>query len=159
MKKIIKKGQQEIMGLAIVIILIILGILAIARLGPSQEFSYKKDYEHSKLASSMLDTLLRTTGMDCNGVSMAQILRDCVDNPNSLGVCNAQDSCAYFEQQSKEIFKNTLESWQINYEFSVFYDKESPIINLGKRCINKQSESFPVPTDSGLLLVKLDICR
>src|SRR3989338_6564493 len=154
MKKIIKKGQQEIMGLAIVIILIILGILAIARLGPSQEFSYKKDYEHYKLASSMLDTLLRTTGMDCNGVSMAQILRDCVDNPNSLGVCNAQDSCAYFEQQSREIFKNTMELWKTDYEFSVFYDESDPIIKLGKQCVNKKSELFPVPAKSGILLVK-----
>ena len=154
-----KKGQQEIMGLAIVIILIILGILAIARLGPSQEFSYKKHYEQSLLASNMLDTLLTTTSRDCNGVSMAQILRDCFDNPDGLGVCNVQDSCAYFEQQAKEIFGNTLESWKINYEFSVFYNERSPIIKFGNSCTEKKSESFPIPTKAGILYVNLDICR
>ena len=153
-----KKAQQEIMGLAIVIILIILGILAIARFG-SQEISYKRDYEQAKLASSMLDTLLTTTGRDCNGISMAQILRDCAGNTDGFSVCNAEESCAYFEQQAKEIFGNTLESWKTDYEFSVFHDESSQIIKLCKQCVNKKSEMFPLPTDSGILFVKLDICR
>jgi len=154
-----KKAQQEIMGIAIVIILIILGILAIARLSPNQEFSYKKDYEWAKLASSMLDTLLTTTAKDCNGISMIQILRDCVDNTDGFGVCDGQESCAYFEQQSREIFENTLDSWKTDYKFSVFYNEESPIIELGKQCINKKSELFPLPTKTGILSVKLDICH
>lgn len=158
MAKIMKKGQQEIMGLAVVIVLIIIGILAIAKLN-SFEASHKKDYERSELASSMLNTLLATTSRDCNGLSMTQILQDCAGNPNSQGLCNAENSCAYFEQQAKEIFKNTLESWQINYEFSTFYDEENPIIELGKQCINKKSELFPMPTGTGILSVKLDICR
>ena len=154
-----KNAQQEIMGLAIVVILVIIGTLAIARFGSDQASSYKKDYEQSKLASSMLDTLLMTTSRDCNGLSMMQILQDCAGNPNNPGLCNAENSCAYFEQQAKEMFKGTLESWQVNYELSIFYDEESPIIKLGKQCITKQSELFPVPTESGVLFAKLDICR
>ena len=154
-----KKGQHEIMGLAIVIVLIIIGILVIAKLNSFGTASYKKDYEQSELASSMLNTLLAATGRDCNWLSMMQILQDCAGNPNSRGLCNAENSCAYFEQQAKEIFGNTLDSWKINYKFSVFYNEESPIIELGKQCINKKSELFPVPTEPGALFVKLDICR
>ncbi len=154
-----KKGQQEIMGLAIAVVLIIIGVLAIAKLNSFEKASYKEDYKRSKTASSMLNTLLATTSRDCNGISMMQILQDCAGNPNSRGLCNADNSCAYFEQQAKEIFKNTLESWQVNYEFSIFYDEENPIIELGRQCINKKSELFPVPTESGVLFAKLDICR
>ena len=147
------------MGLAIVIVLIIIGILVIAKSNSFGTASYKKDYEQSELASSMLNALLATTSRDCNELSMMQILQDCAGNPNSLELCNAGNSCAYFEQQAKEIFKSTLESWQVNYELSIFYDEESPIIKLGKQCITKQSELFPVPTESGVLFAKLDICR
>ncbi|MEK6949382.1 MAG: hypothetical protein AABX34_04120, partial [Nanoarchaeota archaeon] len=152
MNRIMKKGQQEIMGLAIVIVLIIIGILFIAKLNSFGTASYKKDYEQSELASSMLDTLLATTSRDCNGLSMGQILQDCADNNASK--CNGESSCAYFEQESREIFSNTLDSWKINYKFSVFYDEEIPIIELGKQCINKKSELFPMPTGAGILSVK-----
>lgn len=153
-----RKGQQEIMGLAIVIVLIIIGILFIAKLNSFGTASYKKDYEQSELASSMLNTLLATTSRDCNGISMAQILQDCAYNSSS-SKCNWENSCAYFGQQAKEIFENSLEQWQIDYEFSVFYDKEEPIITLGKTCIEKKSELFLLPTESTTLFVKLDICR
>ena len=146
------------MGLAIVIVLMVIGILVIAKLNSFGTASYKQDYEQSWLASGMLNTLLATTSRDCNGLSMAQILQDCGYNSSS-SKCNAENSCSYFEQQAKEIFKNTLESWQINYEFNAFYDEESPIIELGKPCINKKSELFPVPAELGTLFIKLDICR
>lgn len=151
-----KKSQQEIMGLALVIIFIIIAILVIAKLSPNQKFSYKKEYEQSVLASSMIDTLLATTST-CNGLPFAQILQDC--GRNNANKCNGENSCAYFEQEAMEIFGNTLDSWQIDYEFSVFYDEESPIIKFGKTCVNKKSELFPMPTGAGILSVKLDICR
>src|SRR3989338_8175260 len=157
--RMMKKGQQEIMGLAIVIVLMVISILAIAKLNSFGTASYKKDYEQAELASSMLNALLATTGRDCDGISMMQILQDCAGNPDSQELCNAENSCAYFEQQAKEIFKNTLESWHVNYEFSTFYDEESPIIELGKPCINKKSELFPVHAELGTLFIKLDICR
>lgn len=159
MIKITGKGQQEIMGLAIAIVLIIIGVLVILKLSSFEKVSYKEDYKQSKIASSMLNTFLATTSRDCRGLSMMQILQDCANSPNSPGLCNAENSCAYFEQQSRDIFGNTLDSWRINYKFGIFYDEESPIIELGKQCINKKSELFPVPTESGTLFVKLDICR
>ena len=154
---IMKKGQQEIMGLSIVIVLIIIGILVIAKLNSFGIVSYKEDYERSELASSMLNTLLAATSRDCNELSMAQILQDCADN--NANKCNGENSCAHFEQQSREIFKNTLELWKIDYEFGVFYEENNSIIKLGKQCVNKKSEIFPIPAESGMIFIKLDICR
>ena len=155
--KMMKKGQQEIMGLAIVILLIILAVLVIAKLSPNKEFYFKKEYEQSELASGMLNALLTTTTRDCNWLSIGDILQDCaVNNGNK---CNGQNSCSYFEQQSGEIFGNTLDLWKINYKFSAFYNEESPIIELGRQCINKKSEMSLLPTKTGVLSVKLDICR
>lgn len=144
------------MGLAVVIVLIIIGVFVIAKLSPDKEYSYKEDYERSLLASSMLDTLLATTST-CNGLSFAQILQDCAGN--NIIKCNGEDSCSYFEREARGIFGSTMDSWQTDYEFSAFYDKENPIIKLGNACINKKSELFPLPSDSGTLFVKLDICR
>ena len=153
--KMMKRGQHEIMGLAVVIILIIIGLLYTAKFSSNKGFSYG-DYKQSELASGMLTTLLATTSRDCNGLSLKEILQDCADNNGDM--CNGKNSCAYFEQQANEIFGNTLGTWKTNYRFRVFYN-EDPIIELGTQCINKESEMLLLPTKTGVLSVKLDICR
>ena len=151
-----KKGQQEIMGLAIVIILIIIGLLYMAKFSFNKESSYE-DYGQSELASGMLAALLATTSRDCNWLSISDILQDCADS--NANMCNGKNSCAYFEQQSREIFGNTRDLWKINYKFSAFYGEEKPIIELGGQCINKESQLLLLPTKTGILSVKLNISR
>jgi hypothetical protein len=73
-----KKSQTEIMGLAIIIILIIVGATFVIRFIISKEpADYKKDFTHAELAINMINTFLETTSESCKKLSMTELLQDC----------------------------------------------------------------------------------
>ena len=160
-KKFPRKSQFEIMGLAIVIILLTLSMVFVVRFvilkGPVE---IKKAYTQTELASNMLNTFLDTTSRDCNELSMTDLLEDCAQ---SLSIyCNGVVSCKYVNDTAAEIFSETLESWNLDYYFSVYEDASNPILTLpepGNPCVGaKKSKLFPIPIAGGTLYVKLDIC-
>ena len=154
-----RKAQIEIAGLVVIIILIIIGMVFVIRFMSKEPIDYKKQFTQAELASNMINTLLKTTSL-CNGISMTEVLQNCSMNPAApVLICkNGQNSCEYFIGTSQQIFTETLEKWNIGYEFKVFND-ENTLFTLGQTCIgDKKSKLFPVPTESGILSVKLDIC-
>ena len=156
-----KLAQTEIIGLAIVVILVILGMAFVTRFKMTEEpAQHKKEFTQAELATNMLNTFLRTTSDDCSEYSMTELLQDCGENPDHfICVGDTVRSCDYVKQEAQKIFDETLGKWNINYEFKVFHEEENPILTLGQVCSgNKKSKTFPVPTNSRTLLVKLDIC-
>tara|TARA_B100000315_G_C14425095_1_gene517425 strand:- start:7 stop:633 length:627 start_codon:yes stop_codon:yes gene_type:complete len=205
-----RRAQTEIMGLAIVIILIVIGMTFVIRFIIAEEpVDYKKDFTHSELATNMLNTFLETTSKGCKQLSMTELLQNCgatssgstpseqinckcIESPADYCECPSpppppppgllppppdpppatcdygpdegiMSSCEYVNETAKDIFEKTLKEWGTDYVFKVFLDDEdSPIIFLPeprKECPgNKKSKLFPLPTDTGVLSVKLDIC-
>jgi hypothetical protein len=153
-----RKAQTEIMGLAIVVILLILGMTFVVKFLLSKEpTDYKQQFIHSELATNMINTFLKTVSKDCNGLSMTELLQDCGQSESII--CDGQLSCSYVENEAQFILSKTLESWKVPYEFKAFQQEENPIFALGSPCLsNKKSKTFPIPTTSGTLFVKLDVC-
>ncbi len=157
-----KKAQTEIIGLAIIVILIIVGItFAIRFMATKEPVEYKKEFTQTELATNMLNTFLETTSDDCNGLSMTELLQAC--GQGSSISCDGKTSCTYAKDEAKKIFDRTLKIWNINYEFKAFYSEDNPKIVLGEACTgNKKSKLFPIPTAASgtlsTLSVKLDIC-
>lgn len=154
-----KKAQTEIMGLVIIIVLIIMIIAFVTKLVVFDEtVDYKKQFTNAQITSNMISTLLKTTSRDCNGLSMTELLQDCSQDQDVI-CADDRDSCDYFIEATQQIFGETLEKWDIDYEFKVFFEEESPIFTLGESCFgDKKSKLFPIPTDSEILSVKLDVC-
>ena len=154
-----KKAQTEIIGLAIVVILLIIGMTFVIRFMIAQEpIDIKKQFTQSEIASNMLNTFLKSTSQDCNDLSMTELLQDCGQS-KSIRCKDDQPSCDYVEDTAKFIFGETLELWRIDYEFKVFHNEENPIFTLGNPCpASKKSKTFPIPTSSQTLFVKLDVC-
>jgi len=74
-----KKAQTEIMGLVIIIVLIIMIIAFATKLVVFDEpVDYKKQFTNTQITSNMINTLLKTTSRDCNGLSMTELLQDCI---------------------------------------------------------------------------------
>jgi len=154
-----KKAQIEIVGLVIIIILIIIGIAFVTKFAVFEDpIDYKKQFTNAQITSNMINTLLKTTSRDCNNLSMTELLQDCSQNQEVI--CgDEQNSCDYFIGTTQQIFGETLEKWHIDYEFKVFENEDNPIITLGEKCLlDKKSRLFPIPTDSEILFVKMDVC-
>jgi hypothetical protein len=157
-----KKAQTEIIGLVIVIILVILGATFFIRYMMSREpVEPKKEFTQAELASNMLNTFLETRARNCE-FSMSELLKNCGQGGGIT--CDNKPSCQYVEEAAKEIFDKTLDLWTPdNYKFKVFFDEDHPEIELGekKACVgvSRKSKTYPIPTSSGPLSVKLDICN
>lgn len=154
------KAQIEIMGLAILTLIIVATILFASRIMLNkEEIDYKKEFKE-QLSSNIVEVFLRTTS-NCGKLTMAELLQDCSNNNLSSRInCGILDSCSYVEKEAKEIFSNTLEEWNVNYEFKAFFDENKPLLYLGDKCYaNKKAKFFPIPTEKGILIVGMSICR
>jgi hypothetical protein len=154
-----KKSQMEIMGLAIVVILITLAMAFVIRFGVlNKPADFKESFTQTELASNMVNTFLKTTSQDCSGLSMTELLQDCAQN-QVIYCKNTIPSCEYALDTADKIFKRTLDTWNLAYEFQVYLEEQNPIFKLGNTCPgNKKSKLFSIPTSARSLNVKLDIC-
>ena len=123
-----KKAQIEIVGLVIIIILIIIGMAFVfGFITDHGSVEYKKQFTQTEIASNTLSTFLRTTS-GCKELSMTELLQDC--SQNQIVVCSEQNSCEYVTAATEQIFDDTLEKWNIDYEFKVFNDTLLAAIHL-----------------------------
>ncbi len=122
-----KKGQMEMMGLVIIVILITLGMLFLAQFA-LQDSGQKKIFTRKGLAYSTMSSLMKTTipGSECglqNNEPLSlgqQILDDCAlyQQASSRYSCNNQHSCQFLEDFIKEkLLAPTLGQWHKTYEF------------------------------------------
>ena len=154
-----KKAQMEILGLAIVVVLILVATIFVVRfLVIKSPTEYRKGFVSAELASNMLNTFLKTAAKDCSQLTMTELLQDCAQ-ARSITCDNGQESCQYAESTAKQIFGNTFDKWNTAYEFLAYTDVNRPLIKLGKPCrAEKRSKLFPVPISTATMYTKLDIC-
>jgi len=160
---------MELMGLAIVVILVSLAMLFVIRFIVLQEpADFKKEFGQSQLASNMLNTLLKTTNPDCHDLTFTEIFQDCARNPDSPSVqCHdLNNSCEYLDYEVRGILNRTLDDRFILYDFSAKVNNEDAIgivPEISQRCKRGyKSKQFPIPVDpsgANTLFVRLHICE
>ena len=157
--KTFKKSQMEILGLAIVVVLVLVALAFVVRYGFKPPANYRPQFVSAELASNMINTFLKTAAQDCNQLTMTELLQDCAQG-TGLTCENGQDSCQYVESTADSIFASTLDKWNIKYEFSVYEANTNPFISKGTPCAGeKKSKIFPIPSSTTTIYVKLDICQ
>lgn len=155
-----RKSQMEIMGLAIILILLILGMIFVVRFIIMKEPSdAKKRFTETQLSSNMLNTLLNTNTEDCFGMTLTELLQDCAQGETRS--CGGSGSCGFAEQTIRTIFGDTFDEWNIEYYFYFYLPSstDDPIVSLGERCSgDKKTEQYPIPTSAGIWVARLEIC-
>ncbi len=119
-----RKGQLEVFGLVIIVILIMLGLVFVIRfiILPEQA-PIRENYLRTQLAANMINSLLSTTTEDCWKVEMKDLIIDCYDKGGTedVMICeNGVNSCQYLNDTlEKRIFNSTLNIWQKKYDFVI----------------------------------------
>ena len=174
-----KKSQMEIMGLALVVILISLGLLFAVKftaLKPATSGA-RQAYTKTVKAANMLNTLLKTTSLDCpGGATITQLIQDCATAGGSqihcddiIGTPGAEDSCAHVkriigdddEVSPKGIFGATFVEWGQDFYFTVKKGDISVvgIPPVGTECTGaKEHKDQPIPIPGELVTVTLELC-
>ena len=174
-----RKGQMEIMGLAIIVILIsVVMLFAIRFVILREPAEYKKEYTQTELASNMLSTLLKTTS-DCRGLSFTEIYQDCGnhhDDEDFQFECSTDiGSCEYIKGKTGIILDSTLKGWNMGYKFIVRLNDDTDPLTYDYGGVSsstmsweeggcpgvKKHKIYPIPIDasgSNILYVTLDIC-
>jgi hypothetical protein len=160
-----KKAQMEIMGLAIIVILVALAMLFVVQfIVLRQPSEIKKTFTHKEMAANTVNTLLSTT-TNCRQLSISQLVQDCAEggylicpddpnNPNS-------NSCTYSRDIIQQILAATLDEWNKDYYLTINVKNENVLNPFGQQCPGEKISSSPcciLPTGAGPMVINLDIC-
>jgi hypothetical protein len=155
-----KKAQMEILGLAIIVVLIMFGVLFALRFVLNQDDSNLLDsFKESELATSMLTTMMSTTS-SCNQATVKTLIQDCGRPVPSLQ-CGNRNSCEEAEFILNDMLTGTLGKWNRNYYFTINDNQDTTRIELGEPCSGQQEFSTePIVITAGITWrASIALCR
>ena len=171
-----KRAQTELMGLAVIVVLVLIVLIFVVKFSVlDQPEQHKQEFTQTEIASNFVSTLLKTTNPDCRDLTFTEIFQDVAEGSPYVW-CDNEKTIDYLPDKLDEIFADTLETWNIAYEFDAFVNLNSPnpIISSFPKKFNPtsgvvgcskatsiKSKQFAIPIDSGggsTLYIKLDIC-
>lgn len=175
-----KTSQFEIMGLAVIVILVTLGMLfALSTLGGQQE-SIQQTFEQKRLAVDFIKASLDTQATPaCGKATIRELFQDCAQSRTiTCKKTSGADinSCTFLKDAYELFFTQTLKRYKQRYLFRV----ESPSCTIGatarqlcditqgniakpglppQGCPDEREISTqPLPTRSGTITITLEIC-
>lgn len=156
-----KKSQMEIMGIAIVVVIISLVLVFVINYAAHRKpTEYRKEYAGSQLATNVVKTLLSTTAVDCYDMTFSELFQDCVEGSSVIcGDLDASDSCTFVQDRTSLILNDTLGKWAIEHEFKIEWLDQNILINeCPGKPKSKRTKPYPIQTDIGTMTVLLYIC-
>ncbi len=174
-----KKGQLEILGMAIVMVILLFAFIIYLRF-TSEPPAPVENFFFSQLPSQTLSTILGTT-TDCRDLKVGVLIADVASHTDSSGGIDTGQliSCGGGRTSETEvfdpansvivdIFARTFDDAAISYEFSValrssvtsvpvrLYDTSSPVDCSNARRVD--AETFLIQSDNGPVEVTLRVC-
>ena len=154
------KAQSEIMGLAIIMILIAMGILfAIVFFTGNSEKGFIQIAEQ-ELVSNTLNAMLQTTTYsetDCNGQTIERLINDCEGEQRFF--CSNKNSCEFVKEKTSYMLTEILGKQNRDYYFQIKDSQNLRNIKPGK-CTGEQTASTsPIVFYGGTLTAELYLCR
>jgi hypothetical protein len=155
-----KKGQMEIMGLAIVVVLLVLGMLFAVRFILFKEApTYRKEYTETQLAANMLNTILNTNvDIDCSNIAIGELLQDASKVNPDITCINGDPSDVYVNNSIHDLLTGINLTLKKDYYFKASTAIKD-IVELGyldDYRVRERKTHF-LQTDSGVMKIILDI--
>lgn len=158
-----KKSQLEIMGLAVIVILISLIVLFVVRFVVLKEPSQvREEYTEFDVSYSFINTLVNANVPNCSDVSFKELFQDCAFS--EIINCNGNTSCEYIEYELPIILNKSLGIQKMNYEFIAYRgNNESDTIidpiKGGDNCTpSRKSAPQPLSVRGQIINLNLYVC-
>ena len=164
--RFLKRAQTEMLGLALIVVLISIAMIFVIRFGVlDAPEEHKKQFTETEMASNLVSSILKTT-TECRQLTFTELFQINGEQRGGLVNCPPPDSNAenYLDNHLDSILQDTLVKWNIKYVFDAKTDGNHPVYHnesAGGCPGEKTSKPFPVPIDAGgadTVVVKLDIC-
>lgn len=156
-----KRGQMEIMGLTIIVILVILGVLFGIRVMSKPPIELEKEFKEKTMSVNYLNTLLGTT-TDCYKGTFRELIQDCGQAGGmtcSITGVGYLRSCDYVDLQFDILLNQTLGGINKRYFLSAEGPGGVQDIQSGAPCPGERSRGTQyVPTRRGTVTLTLDLC-
>lgn len=160
-----KKSQMEMMGIAIIVVIISLVMIFVVNyMSHRKPTEYRKEYASAELTTNIVKTLLSTTAADCRALTFNELFQDCVESGGVIGRIKCDDditdSCTYVKDKTNRILNQTLGKWDITHEFIVtLSDQEKIKINeCPGKPTSRKTKPYPIQTNLGTMNLLLYIC-
>ena len=155
-----RKAQMEIMGLAIVVVLLVLGMLFAVRFILFKEApTYRKEYTETQLAANMINTILNTNvDVDCSNIAIGELLQDASKVNPDIFCTNGDSSEVYVENAINDLLSEINNTLKKDYYFKASTATKD-IVTLGyldDYRVRERKTHF-LQTDSGVMKIILDI--
>ena len=166
-KKTSRLGQMEMFGLALIVILVIIGFFIFVSFKSKQTTTdYKKDFIADEMASNFVNSIVNVNPEECEGYTISELLRYCARKENIQ--CGSMDACTAANNTISLIAERTLVKQ--GFSFNLYTEglnwrqpgEEINITNLN--CQNRQRGQsgvipislYPMP---GHISLTLEICK
>ena len=170
LKRTSTKSQSELIGLAIIVVLIVIGLLVVVSFSlRSTSTDYVILHQHQQLPVLLNDAILEThVGEDCYNEKMQHlIIRYAV---GESFICeNRQPIFEFINSSISTILENTLDSWFMTYRYTIYTgldyrDEDERLFyftNSENNChlMSITTENFFFTMSTGEFInMKLDLC-
>lgn len=165
-----RKSQMEILGLALVFVIIITGFLLYLKFSNGSEITTKEEYLLPVKSQSILTAMLRTDVLCCQNIhctddntisySISDLLKDGADiNLNQIKCYSSSDndfidSEVYAQEQMDLLLADTMEIWQEDYWYKAVVDN-SPVISGNGPDSNNGCNEDSKQRDTGFHAIEL----
>ncbi len=133
-----KRGQVEIIGLMIIVIILSLALLFVIKVVFTKKNpDVSQNYQTNTLVEAFVNTLFQTSSGCTTDTTIQDLLVDCAKNPFSSGTIMCSDgrsSCQYANETIAYILQQTIDKWgfqNTGYEFVAVAPPNQQIVYYG----------------------------
>ncbi|GEM_PF-4183966 len=162
-----RKSQMEILGLAIAVVLALVGMFFAVKYMAIDE-PPRTEASDRQIATAFLNTMLadKLEIASCKqGVELKELFQDCTapSEPDLRNTCSdGKTYCDKAKEISAQLLKDTFEKRNKDYEFKVYTNSQAtPIIGIPGGCkpdSDRIQSTYPMPTKYETVFLTLALC-
>ncbi len=153
-----KKAQIEIMGIALVVVLITIGIVFVAKYSAKEPTRTQEEFQRRELPKTIITSLVEVVST-CKDEKMGDVIQDC--GTAKVLPCEGGDSCAYLHSTFKTILDDMLGQFEYEYQIRLLREGQADeLIKATSDTFEEKCTTFETATQPMIqgLTLELMVC-